>query len=138
MSPADYPDTPERQQDYRDPLANAADGQDYAGRWLAEMAPVRVHSQNTGWVVIVQEAYEEVIGKPFQRTRRELFWLGMRSLAVGVGISAFVWFVLIRQVVKRQRLQQRRFEILGGTTPSFSTGTWTSGAGPNSTEEPPP
>ncbi len=138
LSPEDYPDTPERRENYRDPLANAEDGEEFAGRWLAEMVPVRLHSQNTGWVVIVQEAYEDVIGKPFQRTRRELFWLGMRSLAVGVAVSAFVWFVLIRQVVKRQRLQQRRFEILGGTSASSTTGTWTSGAGARSTEEPPP
>ncbi len=137
LLPEDYPDTPERRESYHDPMAKAQDGRDYQGRWLAEMVPVRVHAQNTGWVVIVQEAYDDVIGKPFQNTRRELLWLGIRSLAVGVGVSAFVWFVLIRQVVKRQHLQRRRFEILGGTT-SSSAGTWTSGSGAGSTEEPPP
>ena len=137
LSAEDYPDTPERRENYHDPLANAQDGQEFRGRWLAEMVPVRLQSQNTGWVVIVQEAYEDVIGKPFQKTRRELFWVGVRAIAICVGVSAVVWFVLIRQVVKRQRLQQRRFEILGGTA-SSSAGTWTSGSGASSSTEGPP
>jgi hypothetical protein len=116
----EYPERPERKETYQDPLSRTDEGEAFGGRWLAEMVPVQLPQQNTGWVVIVQEAYEDVIGKPFQETRRRLFWLGMRALAVCLVVSAAVWFVLIRLLATRQHRARRRFGLLG-TRPTSGT-----------------
>ena len=61
----------ERQENYSDPLAADPEGGDYSRRWLARMEPVRFAAQDTGWIVIVQEAYDTAIGDTLDKLTRE-------------------------------------------------------------------
>lgn len=86
---------------YVDPLGEAA------GDWLAAMEPVMVRGQDTGWVVIVQEPYEDVI--------RPVYDLGMNLLRIGViggiGLLALLtglWWLLLRAVGTDPRPRVRR------------------------------
>lgn len=121
LTEEDYPERPERKENYQDPLSRTDQGAAFSGRWLAEMVPIQLKQQDTGWVVIVQEAYDDVIGKPFRETRRRLFWLGIRAMAVCLVVSATVWFVLLRLLVTRQQRERRRFGLVGSTTSSSNS-----------------
>ena len=64
----ELPDVPKRQKNYHDPLAADPDGGAYQCRWLAQMEPVKVRSEDTGWLVIVQTAYDEAIGSTTRKS----------------------------------------------------------------------
>ena len=90
------PDTVERQTQYRDPLAADADGGDYARQWLACMEPVRVRNQDTGWIVIVQEAYETAIGATLDKLIHGLIRYGVIALGLIVLVMAGLWGIAKR------------------------------------------
>ena len=82
----DLPCTSYREEHYHDPLAVDADGGYYDQQWLAEMEPVRVRGQDTGWIVIVQESYDSAIGTTLNRLTHGL----IRSGAIALGLIALV------------------------------------------------
>ena len=86
VQPDDMPNTPERQQYYSDPLAVDPEGAEYDRRWLAQMEHVIVRDKDTGWIVIVQEAYDSAIGSTLTQLTSGL----IRSGAIALGLIAMV------------------------------------------------
>ena len=97
----DLPDTPERQADYTDPLAVDQYGGNFNRRWLAQMEPIRVRDKDTGWIVIVQKAYDKAIGDTLDQLSRGL----IRSGAIALGLIALVMAGLWG-MVKRLSMKQ--------------------------------
>jgi serine/threonine protein kinase len=105
----DLPATPQRQQDYHDPLAQDPMGQDYSGRWLAQMQPVQVRQQDTGWLVIVQQAYSgtpATIGWTMDQLRHGLIRWGLLALTMVVLIILGLWAFVVLRVLRAPRLQR--------------------------------
>jgi hypothetical protein len=81
----------------RDPVADACP--DYAGRWLAASAPVRLdeteQARDTGWVVVVEKRYDTAIG-PVQRLQTSMLARGGLTLAIATAVITGLWgFVLV-------------------------------------------
>jgi hypothetical protein len=82
-------------EDYRDPI-----GGEFAGRWLAACEPVFVggrspKAQDTGWVVIVQERYDDATA-PVRVLGSRLVQQGLLALGVVIGVITLLWgFVVI-------------------------------------------
>jgi hypothetical protein len=81
----------------RDPVADACP--DYAGRWLAASAPVRLdeteHCGDTGWVVVVEKRYETAIA-PVQRLQTSMLARGGLTLALAMAVITGLWgFVIV-------------------------------------------
>jgi hypothetical protein len=91
LGPEHLPDAPERQQRYADPMAGDEEGGQYDQRWLAGMEPVRVRGEDTGWLVIVQEAYDAAIGSTMDRLKADLVRYGMIALAWVVVLVVGLW-----------------------------------------------
>jgi len=98
----DLPDDnhPQRQQDYRDPLAVDPAGGEYHRHWLARMEPVKVRGEETGWVVIVQEAYDTAIGSTLGRLQNGLLYYGRLALAMIALVMIGLWWFALRLGVK--------------------------------------
>jgi eukaryotic-like serine/threonine-protein kinase len=86
VSANDFPNTPEREENYSDPLAADPEGGEYRQHWLAQMEPVRLGEQDTGWIVIVQESYQSTIGDTLGNLSRSL----IRSASIALGLIALV------------------------------------------------
>jgi hypothetical protein len=91
--------------DHSDPL----DG----GHWLAAVAPVEVegHSpavRDTGWVVVVQEPHDAVVG-PVRDLRYQLWLRGALALAALIAVVAGLWFVVAGVVNESSRSRLYRF-----------------------------
>jgi eukaryotic-like serine/threonine-protein kinase len=87
----DLPNTPARQEHYGDPLAVDQEGGDYNRHWLACMEPVVVRGQDTGWIVIVQEAYDTAIGDTLNTLTRGLIHSGLIALGLIALVMAGLW-----------------------------------------------
>lgn len=85
------PDTPSRQEHYEDPFSFDLDGSQYDRPWLAQMGPVQVRGRDTGWIVIVQEAYDTAIGNTLASLKHGLVTAGVIALAVIALIMAALW-----------------------------------------------
>jgi hypothetical protein len=117
--------------DYHDPagMANPA----YGGRWLAAFRPVIVERDDgtvhpTGWVVVVEERYDQVV-EPVDALRRKLLVGGLIGLLALAGVTAGAWLFVARAV----RSSTLELPFLGGgrtTTPRTAGGTL-AGPGPN-------
>jgi len=92
----DLPDTPKRREHYADPLAADPEGSDYRRHWLAQMEPVHVRGRPTGWIVIVQEAYDTAIGSTLQQLRGGLVRYGLLALSLVALIMAGLWGFVVR------------------------------------------
>jgi eukaryotic-like serine/threonine-protein kinase len=92
----DLPDIRERQEHYSDPLAVDPEGGEYAGQWLARMEPVRVRSRDTGWIVIVQEAYDTAIGDTMAKLTDGLIHSGLIALGLIALVMAGLWWMAKR------------------------------------------
>jgi hypothetical protein len=79
------------QEHYRDPLASDSQGGQYDRRWLAEMAPVSVRGRDTGWIVIVQEAYDTAIGDTLGKLKLGLVNSGLIALGLIALVMAGLW-----------------------------------------------
>jgi hypothetical protein len=97
----DLPDSTERQEHYSDPLAVDPDGGEYDRLWLARMEPVRVRDRDTGWIVIVQEAYDTAIGATLNELRKGLIHAGAIALGLIALVMAGLW-----GMAKRMSLRQ--------------------------------
>lgn len=87
----DLPNTLERQRNYHDPLAVDPEGGIYNRQWLAEMGPVIVRDKNTGWIVIVQEAYDTAIGTTLDKLTSGLVKSASIALALIALVIAALW-----------------------------------------------
>ena len=93
---ADLPVTPELMRHYPDPMAAAPEGTEYRRRWLARMEPVKLRGQDTGWLVIVQEAYDTAIGAPLGRLETDLIHYGLAALGIVAVVVLGLWGFTIR------------------------------------------
>ncbi len=100
LSAEALPASPAREEDYHDPLAADPLGSQYGIRWLAEMQPVEVRNRDTGWLVIVQEAYSgspNTIGWTMEQLQDGLIRRGLWTLAMVAVIIFGLWaFVVLR------------------------------------------
>ncbi len=96
----DLPNTPDRQAHYRDPLAEDREGGEYDRRWLACMESVSVGNQDTGWIVIVQEAYNTAIGTTLLDLTHSLLWYGVVALVLVALVMAGLW-TMARRLMRR-------------------------------------
>ena len=85
------PNTPWREEHYRDPLADDPEGAAFDRRWLAQMQPVRVRDQDTGWIVIVQESYDTAIGATLDKLTHGLVQSGLIALGLVALVMAGLW-----------------------------------------------
>jgi hypothetical protein len=102
VSAADLPDTPERERNYVDPIANDEAGGAYRRDWLARMEPVKVRDADTGWVVIVQKAYDEAIGTTLSDLRQGLIRYGIAALVMITLVMVFLWGLTLKMSAKRR------------------------------------
>ena len=96
LSSDGLPDTRERRSHYVDPMGADAEGDAYNQQWLAEMEPVLVRGEKTGWLVIVQEAYGAAIGSALSQLRAELVRYGLVALGFFAIVMAGLWIVVVR------------------------------------------
>ncbi|OHB66778.1 MAG: hypothetical protein A2V70_13170 [Planctomycetes bacterium RBG_13_63_9] len=92
----DLPDVADRMKHYDDPLAEDPEGGDYRLDWLARMEPVCVRGERTGWVVIVQEAYDTAIGSTLARLKADLVRYGIVALLLVLLVTLIVWRLATR------------------------------------------
>ncbi|MFZ1937441.1 MAG: protein kinase [Thermoguttaceae bacterium] len=85
------PDTPARAENYCDPLGFDPEGGKYDRHWLAQMEPVVVRGHDTGWIVIVQEAYDTAIGDTLAGLKHGLVTSGMIALGLIALVMAGLW-----------------------------------------------
>lgn len=74
---------------YSDPVAG-----EFSGRWLAAIEPVRVRSRDSGWVVLVQERYPDII-EPVDKLGRTLVHLGVWGLGAVTALLAALWALVV-------------------------------------------
>ena len=91
VSNDDLPDTLRRQEHYSDPLAVDEAGGSFNRHWLARMEPVRVRNRDTGWIVIVQEAYDAAIGQTLEKLSHSLVRSGLIALGLIALVMAGLW-----------------------------------------------
>ncbi len=89
-------DNPERQRHYHDPLGKDPEGQQYDRHWLARMEPVLVRGDPTGWLVIVQEAYDTAIGSTMAALQQRLLRYAVAALATVILLLAGLWTLIVR------------------------------------------
>ncbi len=96
LAEGELPDAPERQRNYRDPLAEAPEGRAFDRQWLAQMEPVRIRDRDSGWIVVVQEAYDSAIGRTLAELRRGLMQYGLAALGAIALVTAGLWGLALR------------------------------------------
>ena len=117
----------EEMKHYRDPVSSDPEGHDYDRRWLARMQPIVVRGEPTGWVVVVQEAYDSAIGATLSGLRSRLVHYGVIALGLIVLVVAGVWVLAIRMLreaspTSRNGAAAESTELFGGSaTPDAPT-----------------
>ncbi|HQF13873.1 MAG TPA: protein kinase [Thermogutta sp.] len=85
---------------YRDPLAADPEGSLFARDYLAQAAPVRLSSgkdsQDTGWMVIVQEDYDVAVRGPLEGFQKALVRYGLISASLVAAILLGLWTLTVR------------------------------------------
>jgi eukaryotic-like serine/threonine-protein kinase len=89
-------DSKERREHYVDPLGEDAEGAEYNKHWLAEMAIVGLNAGNTGWKVIVQESYDQAIGRTLDELRSDLLQKSVIAMVLIAVLSTVLWGFVIR------------------------------------------
>lgn len=87
---------------YVDPLSPGN-----GGEWLAAIEPVVVRSRDTGWLVIVQEPYRDVL-KPVDDLGRHLLRIGVVGSMTVLALLGWLWWLLLRAVGRERRPRTRR------------------------------
>lgn len=106
LAHTDLPVGVARTRNYLDPLSEDPDGKAFRKHWLAQMEPVVLRGQDSGWLVIIQESYDTAIGASLARLRAALSNYGLIGLAVVVLLLAGLWMLalhLLRDVSARPR-----------------------------------
>lgn len=127
LSLDDFPTTPAKAENYRDPAGKDPQGRDYDIHWLAELEPVRVGDREVGWGVIVQEAYDTKIGLPIERLRGGLIKIGLAAAGMVVLVLSGVWILAYRFLHASTPL--KRPTVPGQPSESSATATTPTGTG---------
>jgi len=106
---------------YRDPLAGDESGRNYAGRWLAESAPVRIRGDDSHLRVIVQARHEHAIA-PLNKLKHSLQTIGLLALAGVAIVLTVLWAFVMRGLNPRKRSDSQHL-ILTETTPAETMAT---------------
>ncbi len=116
--------------DYKDPVAQADDGRDYGGDWIAAIQPVALpinpnvdqvaieDAKATNLLVLVQYRLETVLA-PVGHLRTSLLWLGAAAVGSILLLTVALWWMVTRAGVTKAPLVQRE------RTPSGDTETMT-------------
>ena len=102
VTAGDLPNDPKRERNYVDPLSKDPEGAIYDRHWLARMEHVKVREEKTGWVVIVQKAYDEAIGTTLSDLLQRLTHIGIAALAMIALVMAALWAWTLRMIVRRR------------------------------------
>jgi serine/threonine protein kinase len=92
------PPTVQRSKRYHDPLADDPDGGQYNKHWLAQMEPIMVRDETSGWLVIVQESYDGAIGATLRELRNALLVYGLIALATVALVIVGLWAFALRML----------------------------------------
>ena len=106
-------------QDYHDPVANKLNANNRP--LLARMSDVKVHGEDTGWTVIVQESYEDSIGATLRGLRAGLIAYGLAALAMVALVVAGLWGVALRLLSHETPTRRHVDGDLGMETPTAAT-----------------
>lgn len=119
--PEDLPDqnTHGVTRDYYDPVAKRLNANDRP--LLARMSDVKVHGEDTGWTVIVQESYEDSIGATLRGLRAGLITYGLAALAMVALVVAGLWGVALRLLSRETPARQLTAADSGMETPTAAT-----------------
>jgi hypothetical protein len=85
-------------EDYQDPMSRDPAGAPYKRRWLAAQRPVVVRGEQTGWVVVVQEAYDHAIGRSLNDLRNSFISTGLITLASIAVVIGLLWAFVVRSL----------------------------------------
>ncbi|NLY02580.1 MAG: serine/threonine protein kinase [Rhodopirellula sp.] len=110
ISATSLPASPSRRQFFHDPMAADPQGKPYDTRWLAEMHPVAVRGEDTGWLVIVQEAYSgapNTIGWSMSQLRDGLVRYAAAALTVVLLIVLGLWGSVVLELLREARALRR-------------------------------
>ena len=88
---------------YHDPLAADKEGKAYRQRYLAARAPVDVRETPTGWIVVVQDSYNQAIGATLGELSGSLVFSGLVGLAVIALVIVALWWFVIRMLEEPTR-----------------------------------
>jgi hypothetical protein len=83
---------------YLDPLSAKMSAEVQQARWLAWRQDVQIRGKETGWVVIVQEAYEQALGDTLNGLRVGFLrsgWLALAAVSVVIG---GLWIYCLRRL----------------------------------------
>ncbi len=105
--------------DYHDPVAQRLNANETP--LLARMADVEVDGEDTGWTVIVQESYEESIGKTLRDLESDLIAYGWRALAMVGLVVAGLWGVALRLLNRETPTRQPIEGAVGTEMPTSIT-----------------
>jgi hypothetical protein len=113
VSPAVVAELKDGDADYRDPVGNDDKAADYRGRYLAAEAPIELlagsgrdkHEAPSGWIIIVQDPYEQAIGTTLSQLRGRLIGSGLLALVVIGFVVLGLWWFVLRMVESPARWQ---------------------------------
>jgi len=88
---------------YVDPLSRDELGKAYDAHWLAETASVGIRDGYTGWMVIVQERYDNAIGRTLGRLRDSLLEGSLMAGGLIAILSMVLWGFVIRALADPSR-----------------------------------
>ncbi|MCA9246130.1 MAG: serine/threonine protein kinase [Planctomycetales bacterium] len=86
----------QRQIHYEDPFAQDASGGEYAGRWLADAAPVLIRGDDSKLRVIVQEKHHHAVGSTLEELQSGLVRIGVIALAGAGAVITLLWGFVAR------------------------------------------
>jgi hypothetical protein len=98
LASGDLPRRTSRMEDYRDPVGDDPEGADFGRRWLAQMEPVVMRGQDTGWIVIVEDAYDRAVSTPLANLKAELVRYGVATAAMMGLLLAGLWTLAFRML----------------------------------------
>lgn len=101
--------------DYVDVMSSVPEGAAYGGRWLAAIEPVEIGGRDSGLLVIVQESYDEAIGRTLRALSDSLLRGAGIALALAALVMSLLWGIVLGAVsgAPRWRFTQRVRRALG-------------------------
>jgi serine/threonine protein kinase len=97
------PDAKNGDAHYRDPLGDDKEGEDYRQRFLAAQAAIEVRGDPSGWIVVVQESFDEAIGGTLDGLRSKLMTSGQIAIGVIAVVILGLWWMVVRMSDKPAR-----------------------------------
>ena len=98
IRPENLPEGPEGSRRYVDPMATDPRGVEFNRVWLAQSEPVTVRGRDTGWIILVQEAYDRAVAKPLERLKQRLIQYGLAALGMTAMVMLGLWGLAMRML----------------------------------------